>query len=151
MLVCLWLSELIISRYLSDGSDGSICFILLNLSDFCHHFFVSYLIFALIDCLVAEMLIGSCRWRNVGRLFSGLELYSAASLAKVSALSLHIEFLCAATQVKDSEVLWVASVSFHGWCTRSCLHSSSRKVVAPLYLCGFHLSGIGQAALFCSA
>jgi len=103
------------------------CFILLNLGDFCHHFFVSCLIFALIDCLVAEMLIGSCRWRNVGRLFSGLEPYSAASLAKASALSLPIEFLCAATQVKDSEVLWVASVSFRGRCTRSCLRSSSRN------------------------
>ena len=61
------------------------------------------------------MLIGSCRWRNVGRLFSGLEPYSAASLAKVSALSLPIEFLCTATQVKDSEVLWVASVSVVSW------------------------------------
>jgi len=153
MLVCLQLSELVIFRYLSNGSDGLICFILLNLGDFCHHFFVSCLIFALIDCLVTEMLIGSCCWRNVGRLFSRLEPYYAASLAKVSALLLPIEFLCAATQVKDSEVLWVVSVSFHGWCTRSCLCSSSRKSHSssvPLWILSIRYWA-GCLVLFCIA
>ena len=53
MLLCLRLSELVIFRYLSDGSERSICFIFLNLGDSFHHFFVSILIFVLIDYLIA--------------------------------------------------------------------------------------------------
>src|SRR5258708_18942497 len=56
MLGCLRLSKQVILMYLSDGSEGSICFILANLGDFFHHFFVCFLMSALIDCLMAETL-----------------------------------------------------------------------------------------------
>jgi hypothetical protein len=88
MLVCLRLSELVILMYLSKGSKGSISLIFLNLSDFVHHFFTIALMFIPIDCLIAEILIGSWHCKNIGRLFPGLDPCSMASLAKASALSL---------------------------------------------------------------
>ena len=127
MLVCLQLRELIIVIYLSEGNEGSMRLVFLNLGDFFHHSFVSILIFTLISCLTAEMLIGSWWQRKVGRSFSGLEPNSAASLAKMSARSLPVEFMCPATHVKDSCVLRFASRSFGRRCIMSCLHSSSRK------------------------
>ena len=103
-LVCLQLSELVILINLSEGSEGLIILILLYLGDFFHHLDVSVFIFALIDCLIAEMLTGSWRQRNIGRLFSGLDPNSTASLARMSALSLPVESICSATHVKDSVV-----------------------------------------------
>jgi len=46
MLVCLRLRELVIVIYLSEGNEGSMRLIFLNLGDFFHHSFVSILIFA---------------------------------------------------------------------------------------------------------
>jgi hypothetical protein len=73
-----------ILMYLSKGSEGSKSLIFLNLGDFVHHFFVITLMFSPIDCLVANILIGSWCCKNTSRLFPGLELYSTASLAKMS-------------------------------------------------------------------
>ena len=114
MLGCLRLSELIISRYLAEGNDRSMSLVFLNLGDFCHHSFINFLIFALIACLVAEMLIGSCRWRKIGRMFWSLDPNSAASLAKTSALSLPTESMCPDTQVNNMGMWGSVSVSFLG-------------------------------------
>jgi len=57
MLACLRLSELVISRYLAEGSDRSMILVFLNLGIFCHHSFVSFLILAFIIYLIADMLI----------------------------------------------------------------------------------------------
>jgi len=58
-LACLQLSELVISRNLSDGNDWSICLIFLNLGNLFHHSFIEFLILVLISCLIAEILAGS--------------------------------------------------------------------------------------------
>jgi len=58
-LACLQLSELVISRNLSEGNDWSICLSFLNLGDLFHHSFIDSLILELIACLIAEILMGS--------------------------------------------------------------------------------------------
>src|SRR5712691_8967744 len=110
MLVCLQLSVLMISANFPVCNNGFINFILLYLGDFLHQFVVWVLIFSLIACHTADMLVGSDWWRNRGSLSMGLDLNSAASLASLSASSLPMESLWPATQV--NEILASAGV---GW------------------------------------
>ena len=58
-LACLRLIELVISRNLSEGSDGSICLIFLYLGDFCYHPFVDFLMLELIACYIWSTLVQS--------------------------------------------------------------------------------------------
>ena len=76
-------------------------FVLLNLGDRFHHISISFLVFSVIICLTAEVLIGSRFCRNVGSLLFWLEPCSDAALARTSALSFPIESLCPAIQVND--------------------------------------------------
>ena len=101
MLVCLRLSELVIFRYLFEGSEGSIHFVCQYLGDSIHHHLQLIFISSWIICLIADTLRGSCFWRNGGSLVFGLDPFSDASLAKVSALSLPIESMWPAIHVKD--------------------------------------------------
>ena len=90
-----------IFRYLFEGSEGSIRFIRRYLGDSIHHHLQSILMSSWIICLTADILMGSRFWRNGGSLVFGLDPFSDAFLAKVSALSLPIEFMWPAIQVKD--------------------------------------------------
>jgi len=101
MLVCLRLSELVIFRYLFEGSKGSICIIHQYLGDSIHHHLQSILISSWIICLIADILMGSHFWRNGRSLVFRLDPFSDASLAKVSALLLPIESMWPAIHVKD--------------------------------------------------
>jgi hypothetical protein len=121
MLVCLQLSELEILINLFDGREGSMFFIFLNLGDFVHQNLVCLLMFMLIDCLMAEILVGSCHCRNRGSLSRELDLNSAASLASPSAYSLPVESMCPATQVKEMSGLIVVAVLFPWWRVRCLL------------------------------
>jgi len=76
-------------------------FILLNLCDRFHHISISFLVFSVIICLTAEMLMGSRFCRNVGSLFFWLEPCSDAALARTSAPPLPIESLCPVIYVID--------------------------------------------------
>ena len=100
-LVCLRLSELVIFRYLFEGSEGSIRFVRRYLGDSIHHHLQSILMSSWIICLTADILMGSHFWRNGGSLVFGLDPFSDASLANVPALSLPIEFMWPAIHVKD--------------------------------------------------
>ena len=80
-LVCLRLSELVIFRYLFEGSKGSICFICRYLGGSIHHHLQSILMSSWIICLTVDILMGSRFWRNGGSLVFGLDPFSNAFLA----------------------------------------------------------------------
>jgi hypothetical protein len=87
----------------------------LNLGDFFHHSFHSFLTFLVMDCLIAEMLEGKPCLRKTGILSSGLDPNSDASLARVSACSLPIELMCPATRVKVRVAFGVVLSLPGGW------------------------------------
>ena len=82
-----------------DGSSGSILLIRLYHSDRFHQVFVLLVVFALMNCFVADRLIGSGLCRSLGSKCWLLDPYSAASLASLSAASLPSDPLCPATQL----------------------------------------------------
>lgn len=80
-------------------------FSLQNLGELDHHFIALPLMCDLIFCLAVEKLVGR-RWcRKGGRDSRGLESWTAAFLASLSALSLPFEFMWLATQVNDMVVV----------------------------------------------
>ena len=96
------------------------CFIFSYLGDFLHHAWICFLMSALIACLTVAILIGSLLWRNSGVSSIGLDPYTTASLASVSAHSLPIDFMWPATHVKEISVLILASGLHLG--QSSCCH-----------------------------
>ena len=133
----------------------------LNLFECLHHLMFSSLVLFSMCWMVAEMLVGSCLWRNFGRRWCLLDLNSAASLARASAASLPSEPMCPVTHVMDIEglgaVFWCDSVSlvlYYGcnWCQTwshrwgtvltSCNHFWTPKGGAVPFVCNIPPRGL---------
>ena len=91
--------EVISLRYLLDGAEGSVLFILSKRRDSVHSFWACLHSFALWACIRAVLLYGKFVLSKVGSLSSG-ELPSVmAFFASSSAFSFPVTFLCPGTQM----------------------------------------------------